>query len=447
MNYNAKKFINNTGWMIGGRIFQMVLSFVITMITARYLGPSNYGIINYVASFCALFTPLCTLGLNDIIVKELVDMPEREGETVGTMIGLRLLSSLLAVFSVIILVSILNNGSRLYIVIALLQSVSLVFNSFETITYWYQYRLESKKTTIITSIAFFVMSAYKVAILIMQKDVRWFAATSSIDIVLIAVMVFGSYKNDNGQTMSFSWTRAKTMFSKSNAFIISGLMVALYGQMDKLMLKEMMGETEVGYYAAAMTLCGTWPFILNAIVDSARPILMDLHNTDRELYVVRTKQLYAAIIWTGIFMGAVITIFAPILVRVVYGNEFINAVHPLRIIAWCSCFAFLGVSRQIWTLSEGLQRYEKDLAFCGTSFNLALNLCLIKEMGATGAAIASLLAQVLTNYLLPFFIKDLRYNSVLITESFLLKGINIKEVIMLIKKSIKKENNIGTVPD
>ena len=77
----TNRVVKNAGWIIGARIVQALLSFVIGMLTARFLGPSNYGLINYAASIVAFFTPLMELGITNIIVHQLIEYNDREGET------------------------------------------------------------------------------------------------------------------------------------------------------------------------------------------------------------------------------------------------------------------------------------------------------------------------------------------------------------------------------
>ena len=72
----------------------MVISLVVVLLTARYLGPSNYGIINYVAAFIAFAKPICSLGLEGVLVKKFVDKPDKEGSIIGTAILMEFLASL-----------------------------------------------------------------------------------------------------------------------------------------------------------------------------------------------------------------------------------------------------------------------------------------------------------------------------------------------------------------
>lgn len=430
------KFVNNVSWMVGGRIFQMILSFLISIFTTRYLGPSNFGIINYVASYCALFTPICTLGFNDTISKELIDNKDKNGEVLGTMLFLRLACSFLSVVIISVLVYLLNANDKLYLIIAVIQSLSLVFQCFEVITFWYQTNLMARTTTIVSSVAYFLVAIYRTCILILEKDIAWFAVYSSLDVFLIATITLIVYKRGNGQKLSFSFDFAKKMLSRSYNFILSGLMVAIYGQMDKIMLKHMLDSVEVGYYSAALALCNTWPFILVAIINSAKPIIIEKYKLDREDYVNKLRQLYFVVIYFGVFVGLVFSVLAKPIILIIYGKAYLNAVPILRVIVWYTSFSYLGVARIIWSVCENKQSYEKYFALIGALLNIVLNYFLISQFGAIGAALATLITQVVTNVAVPYIIRGTRQNSILIFEAILFKGIDLKQIFrsLIIRK-------------
>lgn len=127
------------------------------------------------------------------------------------------------------------------------------------------------------------------------------------------------------------------MLGKSYHFILSGLMVVIYGQMDKIMLGKMLDDTAVGYYSAALSLCNAWPFILVALIDSARPLIMEVH-TNKPLYYKRIRQLYAAVLWIGIAVSAGITLAAPFIIKLAYGKAYLPTIVPLQIITWYTSF-------------------------------------------------------------------------------------------------------------
>ena len=172
MNEKCKKIIQkiknskemkNAGWLIVGRVVQMIIAFFVSIMTARYLGPSNYGLINYAGAYVAFFSALCTLGINSVIVKDFVDNPDEQGMAIGSTIILRAMSSILSLIAIIGIVNIVDNGETITIIVTSLCSVALIFQSFDTLNYWFQSRYESKITSIATLIAysFFHIELYR----------------------------------------------------------------------------------------------------------------------------------------------------------------------------------------------------------------------------------------------------------------------------------------------
>lgn len=402
----------------------MLLSFVLTIFTSRYLGPSNYGIINYIQSFCVIFTPICTLGFNDIIVQELVEEEESEqkGSVLGTMMGFRLVSSFLAACGICLLSWGLNSFDSMYLQVAVILSMVLIINATEPLTYWFHYRLESAKVSIIVVITYVCISIYKIIILYLQKDIRWFAAALLIDAGLSTGLTAGLYFKTRCPSLSFSLNKGKLLLRKSYHFILSGLMIGIYNVTDKIMLKQMMSEREVGVYSAALNLCQYWPFILAAVINSAKPLIMEEQKNNNIQYTNSLRKLYSIIIWIAVFAAGGLTVFSPIIIDIVYGKEFSDSAAVLQVISWYTGFAYLGVARQIWLLGENKQRYEKIFSLFGVIVNIGLNIVLIQRYGAVGAAAATLLTQILINFVIPLIIPETRKNSILILEAFILKG-------------------------
>ena len=75
MLFVKNKVVRNAAWIIACKVVQAFLQLVITMLTARYLGPSNYGVINYAASVIAFAVPVMQLGVRNTLVQELVAAP------------------------------------------------------------------------------------------------------------------------------------------------------------------------------------------------------------------------------------------------------------------------------------------------------------------------------------------------------------------------------------
>lgn len=419
------KNIKNAGWLVSGKIIQMCINFFIGILTARYLGPSNYGLINYAGAYTAFFSSICTLGINFIIVKEFIDNPSEEGEILGTSLILRGLSSVFSAITIVAISFITDSKEPITKIVVILYTISLIFQIFDVFNYWFQSRLQAKYTAIASLIAYSITAIYKVVLLITGQPVTLFALSMAIDYISIALILFYFYKKEGGSKLSFSLKYGKLLLKKSYHFILPGLMVAIYGQTDKMMLKHMINEAEIGYYATAVSLCSVWCFILSAIIDSMNPTIMKLYQEDEKNFIKYNKILYFIVFYISIIVSIIFTIFGKLIIQILFGEAYLPTVAPLRIITWYTAFSYLGVARNAWIVCKDKQRYLKYLYFSSAILNVILNLIFIPKYGAVGAAFASLISQISTVIIVPFFIKELRENSMMIVEAILFKGIKL----------------------
>lgn len=415
------KEIKNASWLIFGKIVQMVVALFVNIVTARYLGPDNYGLINYGTAYVAFFSSLCTLGINSIIIKDFVDHPDEQGIAIGSSIFMRFLSSVLSCFMIIGFCFVVDGNEPITIAVVALCSLGTIFHVFEIFNYWFQNQYKSKITSLATLCAYILTAVYKIVLLILKFDVSWFAFSTSVDYIAIAVFLYIAYKKHNGPKLKVSLSKSCDLLKNSYHYILSSMMVAIYGQTDKLMLKQFLNETEVGYYATAVAICGMWTFVLQAIIDSLYPSILRLKNSDECNYRRKNKQLYAIVFYVSGFVSLVFLLGSEIFVNILYGKAFLPASNVLRVITWYTAFSYMGVARNAWIVSEGKQKYLKYIYALAALMNICLNLIFIPEYGAVGAAVASLITQICTSIVLPMFIKDLRPNAKLILESIVLK--------------------------
>lgn len=420
-NNLLKKFTTNAFWIMVGRIFQIVLTFITTMLVTRYLGPTQYGQITLAFSYVALFIPVGALGLNDIIVKELLDKKTDNNSIIGTTIILRLISSSFSIIVIYFVVKLMSNNPILPY-LAVLQGISLIFRVFECITYFYQSKLLSKKVGIINVIAYSLTSIFRIVCLIIKKDIYWFAFAVSLDFIVIAILLIFVYLKD-GNKIVYSKEYVSRLLNKSRPYLFSGIMTVISGKADTILLGKFIDETTVGYYTSATTLCNAWPFVLTAIIDSASPIIIDLYSKDIYLYKKRLRQLYASIFYIGLAVGLVFTIFSKLIISIAFGSAFLPASNSLKIVCWNTIFSYFGVARFIWMQCEDKYNYERIITFFGAIFNLILNFILINKLGIIGASITLVLTQFFMNFVLLFAIKETREDARLILDAIMLKDI------------------------
>ena len=418
------KEIKNASWIIGCKVLQMIFELIVSVISARYLGPGNYGLIHYATAYVAFFTSLCTLGINGVIIKEFADHPNDIGYAIGTSIFMRAISSILSSIMIVSIVSIVDRGESTTIIVTVICSFALVCQVFDTITQWFQFQYKSKVSSMALLVASIVMSLYKVLLLVFNKSVYWFAFASSVSYIVDAIFLLFTYTKYNGPKLYISFKKGKTILHNSYHYILSGMMVAIYGQTDKLMLKQMLTESAVGYYSVAAAVSSIWAFVLQAIIDSLYPTIIKLFNEgNHEAYERKNKQLYAIVFYISIFVSILICLLANLIIKIMYGVSYEPSVNPLRIVTFYTAFTYLGVARNAWLVCENKQKYLKYIYFGAIIINIMLNYYMIPIWGPSGAALASLITQIFTSIVLPMAFNGTRKNSMLMIEAICLKGV------------------------
>ena len=177
--------IKNAGWIIGCKIIKALLTLIVTMITARYLGPANYGLISYAASIVAFVAPIMKLGLDSILVHEIVNDEKNESKILGTSILMSLLSAIMCIIGIYLFVSIINAGEKETIIVCLIYSILLIFQAFEMIQYWFQAKLLAKYSSIAMLLSYILVTGFQIFLLITNKSVYWFAISNSMDYMII----------------------------------------------------------------------------------------------------------------------------------------------------------------------------------------------------------------------------------------------------------------------
>ena len=431
------RLFSNAAWIVGGKIVKALLTLIVTMLTARYLGPKNYGTINYAAGLVAFVAPLMKLGLSAILVRELVNRKEEEGIILGTVTGLNLMASVLCIIGITAFSAIANNDEFETIVVCAIYSMLLMFQALEMVQYWFQARLLSKYTAIASVCAYICTAMFQIILLITEKGVSWFAASNSIEYGILAITLLVIYARKDGQRLSFSIQEAKRLLSVGRYYIFAEMMVVIFAQTDKIMLKFMIDSRAVGYYSAAVTCATMFGFVFAAIIDSARPVIIEAKQRSTAEFERNMTMLYSVIFYLAMAVSSFITLFAPLIVRIMYGADYAASVAPLRLIVWYIAFSLFGSVRNIWILAEKKQQYLWRINLCGAVANVVLNAILIPIWGIMGAAFASLVTQFFTNVIVGFLIKPIRRNNTL-----MLTGLDIRLFGILAKRSFEEILNV-----
>lgn len=426
---DLQSVIGNTGWLFADKLLRMGLGLFVGVWLARYLGPQGFGLFNYALAFVALFSMVANLGLDSIVVRDLVHHPERRDELLGTAFSLKLVVGAGCFLLTLGTVWLIRPGaSETHWMVGII-AAGTIFQALDTVDFWFQAQVRSKFSVYARNAAFLIASLLKVVLMLLKAPLIAFAWTALLEAACGAVGLVIAYRASGCSLSSWrsSWALAGGLLKESWPLLLSGVFVVILMKIDQVMLGGMRGDGEVGIFSAALRLSELWYFIPMSITNSVFPFIANARRTDSALYYRRLKELYLLMTWLSLGVALPVTFFAPQIVKFVYGTQYQPAAAVLSIHCWAAVFIFWGQVSNIWYLLEGLNRFTMYRCFLGAVVNVCLNLVLIPRYGATGAACATLATQIVASYLFDLLSKRTR----------ILFGINTSNIVFLLPLTYK----------
>jgi O-antigen/teichoic acid export membrane protein len=415
-----KRYFANTSWLMGHRVLSMVVALFVGVYVARYLGPERFGLLSYAGSFVGLFAALATLGLDGIVVRELVKTPERSDELLGTSFWLKAGGAILMWIGIATAIPFTHNDTQTNILIIII-AFAVIFQAFNVIDFNYQAEVKSKYVVYARLVSLVISSVTKLVLVWFAAPLVWFACVFLLDAVVLAIGLTAMYLKNTGKVWycKWKWQTAKELLKDSWPLILSGMVISIYMKIDQVMIKEMLGAEEVGIYAAAVSLSEAWYFIPVAITSSVFPAIINAKKQGEELYYQRLQKLYDLMVWLAVAIALPTTFLAPWVIRVLYGEAFLPAAGVLSIHIWAGVFVFLGCANGRWIVAENLQYIATIRSAAGATVNVALNIALIPKYGINGAAIATFFSVFVASHIAFFFINKARRVFMMQNRSFL----------------------------
>lgn len=397
--------VGNTGWLFADRFLRMGVGLAVAVLVTRYLGPGPFGILTYGIVLVGLFASVAILGLESIVLRDLVREPAASGQILGTAFILRLASGSVALIVVIGMLPWIRPGEvALHGVIAVTAG-TLILQAFEIVDIWFHSQVRSKYAVYARIPAFIAAALAKVMLVYARAPIVAFAWAGLGEIALGAVGAALAYRA-TGQRFSgwhFSQSRARQLLADSWPLLLSGIAIGLYMKIDVVMLGTMAGDKAVGTYAAATRISEVWYFIPTAIVTSLAPSLTAAKQASERVYYDRLDRLFNMLAAVAVAIAIPMTFLATPLVRLLYGDRYIAAGPMLSLHIWAALFIFLGIVQTCWTVNEGLTRLALSRTVVGAAANIVLNLALIPRYSGMGAAIATVISYALSGVVLNAF--------------------------------------------
>jgi PST family polysaccharide transporter len=398
-----RAIISNTGWLFADRILRMGAGLIVGVWVARYLGVNDYGLFNYALAFVSLFSPIFTLGLDDVVVNRIVHESSHKEEILGTTFWLKLLGGIVSVLMVcgIFLLTERDPSKLSNISLIVILSITGIFRASDTIEIWFQSQVQSKYAVIAKNIAYLINTFIKVALILTKQPLLAFAWVTLAEFAMSAIGLAIAYRMRGFSFRLWKWSfpLAKTLMKESLPLLFSGFAILIFMKIDLIMLGQMKGNTEVGIYSAAVRVSELWYFIPTAVVSSVAPKIYAAKKESDILYYKRMKQLLRLLAFISIAISIPMTFFSGNVIGIMFKSGFAEAGPILAVHIWTSLFVFMGVATSPWFIAEGLNHISFGKTLMGAILNVILNFLLIPEYSGMGAAIATIVSQAVAAFL------------------------------------------------
>ncbi|MDX1416598.1 MAG: flippase [Candidatus Promineifilaceae bacterium] len=394
---------NNTAWLSLDKLSNTLISLLVGVWVARYLGPERLGTISYAVAFVAIMVPFAQLGLKDIAIRNIVRSPNSKNEILGTNLILQIIAGLFVALLTILLANALNPDDSLITLLVTIIAMGLLFDPFaNTVQYWFHSQVKAKYLVWSNNAILVLTAILRIGLILAGASLVAFAGVYLLHTILLSAALLLAYiiAGEHLRELRFSFERAKELLTDSWPLLFASFAVVIYMKIDQIMLGQMVSKTEVGYYAVAVRLSETWYFIPVALAASVFPSIIRSHqHKDPQIYQKRIQSFYDVVVGISYFIVIPLVLFAAPLVILLFGEEYAQSGSILKVHAWAFIFVSIGVARSRWLIAENLVRFSLMATVLGAIVNIAVNYLLIPRYAGLGAAWASVIAYGVSGYL------------------------------------------------
>lgn len=392
-------------------LIRLVAVAAVSFWIARQLGPHQFGILNFASALVAILLSVAAMGMDTPVILR-ITQTEKSDAVVNAVLALRVVAGVVVFAFAVLLAFILKSGDPTALSVTLIVNLSIVLSTFNVFDYWFKARTMPARPALARIAGTLLAAGAKVACLLLGLGVVALAWTIAIEAFITSIGLFVAYvsvrKMRNGDHWLLDRNMVISLVRESWPYMLSAATVVAYMKIDVVMLGYLSSNTETGIYSLAQKLSEVLYIVPVVIVDSAYPALarrfLDSNQADSQ---------YGQLLFDLAVGGSVLILAAALLlagptISFVFGPGYGRSIDIFYVHAW-SCIAIaMNTARHRWLAAVSLQRYVPIVTAIGLFTNVALNLVLIPNLGALGAAIATVVSYFLSGYVASFFFAELR---------------------------------------
>jgi len=390
---HARKVLRNTGLLALSGLLVRGMGMGMMVVLARKLGPEGYGTLQRAESFVYLFSILAALGLDMILTREVARKSPRCPEFLRGVMTLKLLLGPLCL-ALILGVAYARGyqGDFLWAIwcyclvlflMTIAQTYDAVFQGRDEMGY-------IAIANIANQVVFVLLGG---TCLLVGRDLRWILATLVVAAVLrLAVSTYLMAR------LRLVWVKPRlgTLFyllKESVPIALAVSFVIVYQQLDAVLLGELKGNAQVGWYKAGAKFLLFFTVLRDSFLVAIYPVFASLAHSDRErMGSVVTRAVRYQMIVALYFV--LCFVFLPRVAPKLLGDAFKNTATVLPIMALMLVPSTISITMGRVLVASGNQKRVMVATGLALAVNAALNLTLIPRFGYMGSAAAAAISEL-----------------------------------------------------
>lgn len=391
-----KQLLKDSATYLGGSIIVQILSFIGLICLMRFLPIAEYGKYTYIIEYISIFAFFSDGGFTQHIIKESTQNPGSTEKIYSKAQSAQLLISGLMLILILCISYTTNSIQDFYYlsVFGLSVVISAYFAPMLAILI-----ASGRKDLIffkdvvlsVTRILFILLGVY------LKAPFSFFVYLGFINcIVLLILFLYIRRQQEFKHILNFKLAVADSIGFIRQGFLFTVLMAAnvIYSKIDIIMLEKMMGSVEVGFYSGATKFIYPFMFISGAFMTAIFPKLAK-HSEEKDKFRnIQNLALYY-LGGIGILLSTSLYLGADIIFQLFFGDKYDNSIPTFKVLVWFLAIVFIYGPISNSLVAKNKVKFLVYLNLLMIIFNIVLNFFLIPDYGARGAAITTIVCEML----------------------------------------------------
>jgi len=384
--------LKNAAALSVASVLSKVITAVVAIAVARYLGPDTFGEYGIALAFVSTFILFADFGLSNYMVQE----GSRDESVLPLFLGNTLLFKMITLLVIYALMLVLMHPAGYN---RSIQSMIIIFglasglNALDSTVYnYFQAKQQMYLAAIYQFLSTFLIGALTFVVVIMKGNVVMITVSQLVSTILISLMLYAHLRRHI--RLEFDLRRLVQMLRQGLPYGVAIIFLYVYFQIDMLMLSLMRSPFEVGIYKAAYSLIAVLLFIPGILTSVLYPILFQLGVDSKEEHQQTIEKIFKVLSAVGIPGSVLLFVLANPLITWLYKNGYPQSIPILMLLSWFFALECLSFSLGDVLTTTNRQWTRAKIQGGAALINIAINLYAIPHYGIYGASVATLITEL-----------------------------------------------------